>query len=371
MPAEDEFRKVAEDVRELARTLRSELRTAKWEAKDAARQARREWRAYYRSTGHDARHQHWQGYNAMPPAPPTDAPPSDAPPGARPPTGWGEWVASVMPHPPTSAPQAPPRPPGTPVYYPRPPRHQRPPKPPSPPKVKRNALPPVRHRRDGSTLMSLLLVILGLAWLGSETGAFTISLEAALAVLLAVLGAVMVVTARTDWGLSRKHWPVWLGMGLLVVLLVSANGNAISSGLSSLHFGPVSSSPIDWNDARGTVSNLAGPVTVDLTQLTAGRGNETLRVRNTFGPITVDLPAKTPSTYQIDVDARTAFGPVSVPNTGRSGGTFTEQKYHEGSTGPTLTIDVRDAFGPVTVGPPATTGSVPQPPNPPTPPSVP
>ena len=49
MTADEEFRKVAEDVRELARSLRSELYRAKWEAKAAARDARRDWREYRRT----------------------------------------------------------------------------------------------------------------------------------------------------------------------------------------------------------------------------------------------------------------------------------------------------------------------------------
>jgi len=342
MPAEDEFRKVAEDVRELARTLRSELRTAKWEAKDAARQARREWRAYYRDNPHHQHHQHhWQGFDAAPPA---DAPPGPAHP--APPGSWGEWAARVIPHPPSPGPPmapGPPRMPAPPVWQP-----PRPPKAPKPPKVQRSKLPPVRHKRDGSTLISLLLVILGLAWLASETGVFNVSLEAALAVVLAVLGAVMVVTARTDWSLSRRHWPVWLGTTLLVVLLVSANGNAISSGLSSLHFGPVSQRITSWPTATEEVSNLAGPIRVDLTSLTPGTHSELLRIRNTFGPISVELP-QTAKGYEIKVDAHTAFGPVDLPGPPSSGRMFTNQTYTVGSSGPVLTVDVRDAFGPINV----------------------
>jgi hypothetical protein len=197
----------------------------------------------------------------------------------------------------------------------------------------------------------LLLVILGLAWLASETGVFTISLEAALAMLLAVLGAVMVVTARTDWSLSRRHWPVWLGMGLLVVLLVSANGNAISSGLSSLHFGPVDRTFTTWPTGRTDVSNLAGPIEVDLRSLTAAgtAHDETVRIRNTFGPIDVELPANAPQTYTIHVNAHTAFGPLSVPGTPSSGGTFSNGSANWGSGKPTITLDIRNAFGPVDV----------------------
>jgi predicted membrane protein len=211
---------------------------------------------------------------------------------------------------------------------------------------KTDARPPLRHRKDSSTLLSLLLVTVGLAWLFSETGIYTVSLEAVLAVCLAIVGVAMVITARTDWSLSRKHWPMWLGIGLLVVLLASTDGSAIGSGLASLHFGPIDTAPTSW--ASATYSNLAGPLDVDLSHLPAGPDAKTIRVQNTFGPIRVTLPAA-PKGYQIDVDARTTFGPVTVPGQATSAGTFSHQTYATQGRGPVLHVDVRDSFGPVIV----------------------
>ena len=78
-----------------------------------------------------------------------------------------------------------------PVRIPRParPRRRHAPLAGAPAAPARPAPPPVRHRRDGSTLLSLLLVLVGLAWLGSATGVVGLSLETVLATVLVVLGA--------------------------------------------------------------------------------------------------------------------------------------------------------------------------------------
>jgi len=195
-------------------------------------------------------------------------------------------------------------------------------------------------------------VLVGLAWLLSTTGVLGVSLEAVAATALVILGGAMVVTARTDWGLSRRSWPVWVGAILIVLLASSVNGRSIADRLSSLRFGPVSSTPATWADANTTVSGFAGPVSIDLTALKPAAGNETLRVRNTFGPITVTLPSS--PGYTLHIDARTSFGPVSLPpapgtSRGRSGGVFTHETVIVGSGLPTLNLNLSDGFGPVTV----------------------
>jgi len=233
-----------------------------------------------------------------------------------------------------------------PATWPTPPA--RPPRPPKPAKPGKD-LPPVRHRRDGSTLLSLLLVLVGLAWLLSTTHVLDVSLEAVAATALVILGGVMVVTARTDWGLSRRSWPVWVGATLIVLLVSSVNGRSIADRLSSLRFGPVTTTPVNWTDAKTTVSGFAGPVAVDLTSLRPGVGTETMRVQNTFGPITVTLPATLG--YTIRIDARTSFGPVALPGPAgrRSGGVFTHETTVLGSGTPTLDLNLSNGFGPVTV----------------------
>jgi hypothetical protein len=143
-------------------------------------------------------------------------------------------------------------------------------------------------------------------------------------------------------------------MALLVVLLVSANGSAIQDSLSSLHFGPVSSAPTTWRAVGGTVSNLAGPVDVDLTQLPAsGPHSAELRIRDTFGPIQLTVPPTAGATYRVHVQARTAFGPVNMPGVAETGGTFSTKTGDYGlvndPTAPVVDVVINDVFGPVSV----------------------
>ena len=194
-------------------------------------------------------------------------------------------------------------------------------------------------------------MLVGLAWLVSTTGVLDVSLEAVVAAALVILGAAMVVTARTDWGLSRRSWPVWVGAILIVLLASSVNGRSIGARLSSLRFGPVNTTPVNWADANTTVSGFAGPVAVDLTELNPGTatGTETMHVRNTFGPITVTLPAN--PKFKVHIDARTSFGPVAVPGaSGRgSGGVFTHEVADVGNGAATLNLNLSDGFGPVAI----------------------
>ncbi len=208
----------------------------------------------------------------------------------------------------------------------------------------------MRHRRDGSTLLSLLLVLVGLAWLASAAGIASLSLETVLATVLAVLGAVMVITARTDWSLSRKAWPVWLGLAVLVLVIASANSGGIGSSLSTLHFGPTAATPTAWVDAATPLTNFAGPITLDLRSLPVGGGDQVLKVRDVFGPISVVVPAS--PRYRIHIRAHTSFGPVILPGNGaRAGGMFTTRTFDIGSSvsGPALTLELNDAFGPISV----------------------
>jgi len=399
--ADDEFRKVAEDLRGLARSLRAEIKAAKWEARAAARDARRNWRW-------DA----WQGDWARPPSPPprwwepqTGAPGApgagttgpattaggpgqgtaetgatwqgggagqtgttgqagvtgagvsgagvsgatadvgaatgtatpgagaqaagagaQAPPGPGPaPWGWGPpWAGRPWPwgpyhHTPGRTVVAAP-----PVAKPAPP----------PP-------PPVRHRRDGSTLISLLLVLVGLAWLGSASGVVSLSLETVLASVLVVLGAAMVVTARTDWSLSRRHWPVWLGIAVLVLVIASSG----QGGLSRLHFGPITETP-SASELSTPVTNVAGPITVTLPTSAPAR-DVTLRVHDVFGPVSVVVPRDVQ--YAVHIEAHTRFGPVDLPGVNDGNGMFSHKTATIKHAGPTVTVDASDVFGPINV----------------------
>jgi hypothetical protein len=157
----------------------------------------------------------------------------------------------------------------------------------------------------------------------------------------------MVITARTDWSLSRKSWPMWLGVVVLVLVIASANSGGLANGISNMHVGPTSATPTTWADTA--VGNLAGPITLDLTQLPAGTVDTTVRVHDVFGPITVSLPSN--PQFHIHIRAHTAFGPVNLPNQGNgNGGMFTTRTADIGpGASTTLDLELVDAFGPITV----------------------
>ncbi|HLY81398.1 MAG TPA: DUF308 domain-containing protein, partial [Acidimicrobiales bacterium] len=189
MPTDDEIRRVAEDVRALARSLTRDIREAVAQARNdpraegrATRDELRQMRSQFHSRRrHPRGPQYWAPWWQDPGAP-AGSPRWDnwgRRPGARP----GQGDPAEGPPLPATAP-----------------------------------LPP-RHRRDSSALLGLLAVVFGLAWLAAGSHLLRVSGEAVLAVALMVLGAATVITARTDWALSRRKWPIWLGAGLVIVLI--------------------------------------------------------------------------------------------------------------------------------------------------------
>ena len=105
------------------------------------------------------------------------------------------------------------------------------------PRRTRQPLPPVRHRWDATTVLGLLAVLFGVAWLIGATGALHLSVEGVVAIGLMVLGAALVVTGRTDWSLSRRSWPMWLGAALIVLLIATSSTFGLGGALSSVSFG--------------------------------------------------------------------------------------------------------------------------------------
>ena len=193
-------------------------------------------------------------------------------------------------------------------------------------------------------------MLVGLAWLGSQSSLLQISTETVLAVVLALIGATMVLTARTDWGLSRRLWPVLVGAVVLAMLLVNTNATAIKNQLSSLQFGPQSQTITTWPAAATTIDNFAGPVRVDASGLReAGTPVETMRITDVFGPIEVILPANLQ--YRVHVSARTEFGPVRIGETRETGHGLSFQQTDLGppSPSPALFIEITSKAGPVSV----------------------
>ena len=347
VPRDDEFRKVAEDVRALARSLANDFRDVFDQARSGgqptgqavrhglrgvADQVRRDLRTglggyrrdfhrgYY--TGHG-----WRGGPPWaPPPPPPGAPGSTAgAPGAGPPQ-WQRRGRAGGGRPPAGY---------------RPPRQYQPrPQPPRPPK------PPVRHRWDATTVLGLLAVLFGVAWLLGAVHALHISVAAVLAVGLMLLGASLIVTGRTDWSLSRKSWPVWLGAGLVAALVATSSAFGIDGALQDVSFGTMNRTATANHTVHGGFGNLV----VDASNLVPG---DTLNVDSVAGQTTIkNLRTGT----NVTVDARVLAGQICVNgNNASSGvGASASRRFNTSSLpndpGEPITIDVHQVFGQIVVG---------------------
>ena len=160
-------------------------------------------------------------------------------------------------------------------HQPRQPRQPRPPRPP---------VPPVRRHWDATVVIGLLVVLFGVGWLLGEIHAFHVSLEAVLALGLLVLGASLIVTGRTDWSLSRRSWPVWMGAGLVVALLATSATFGIGNAFRDVSFGNKS---VTATGTGGSFHGGFGNLTIDGSQVKPGG---TITAGSVAGNVVIDLP---------------------------------------------------------------------------------
>lgn len=345
---DEELRKVAEDIRALARSLARDFREAvdqqragghapgeavKRGLKDVAQEAKRGVKDTWADLGPVAGPcgKHWQRewarhnrYKARygsrywsPPAPPPGVP------GSPP----GEPAGGVV------QPPGPPPPPGW-------VRHSRPRRP-------RRSYPPVRRRWDGTTVLGVLAVLFGLAWLFSAVHAIHVSFEGVVAVGLMTLGAAMIVTGRTDWSLSRKSWPVWLGLALILMLIATSSTFGIGSGVHNVSFGDKTVTATDGQHISGGF----GTLTVDARSLTNG-GH--LTVANIAGTVRVSLPPG----VQTVLNARVGAGEICANGRHQNDGVSAEahttippaSQPPTGNPPPVLTLNVHESTGQIVVG---------------------
>ncbi len=310
---DEEFRKVAEDLRALGRSLARDF----WQAADQARRSGRPpghvirhglrqmagearrglWGTgcpprpgYYRRYGRDGR---W----APPPTSPGGAP-------GRPPSA-GQWGPGGW-------------------FRPGPARTWSP-----PPRPTRPAPPPVRRRWDSTTLAGLLIVLFGAAWLIGALGALRLPLEGVVAAGLMILGLAVIVTARTDWSLSRHIWPVWLGAGLLVVLIATSSTLGVGGALNHVSFGNMNR----VGTPGSTVYGGFGHLSVDARGLPPGA---TLTVKSAAGQTYVTTPPGVP----LDLRARVGAGRVCVGGRPQASGVEADVRQRFG-TGPAAAVTLR------------------------------
>ncbi|HUE58529.1 MAG TPA: hypothetical protein VMO88_03015 [Acidimicrobiales bacterium] len=378
MPRDDEIRKVAEDIRALARSLARDFREAvdqsraggnrpgdavrhglKGVAEEAKRGVKDTWADLGPFSGPCGAGKHWQREWArhnryrsryanrywFPPAPSPGVPGS--PPG-EPADGVEGGLAgaggSGLDGPGGSAFG----PPGSGPSVPAPPSWGRHPQWQSHRQARRSSLPPVRRRWDGTTVFGMLAVLFGVASLLSALHAIHVSTEGVVAVGLMLLGAAMIVTGRTDWSLSRRSWPVWLGLGLIVVLIATSSTFGVGSGVRNISFGDKT---VLVSHPGQQVNGGFGTLTVDAAHLTNG-GHVT--VTNVAGNVRI---INLPSHFQTNLDAKMAAGQICANGRHQSDGVGASTHLQIPASDPgaplgTLTLDVHESFGQITVGKP-------------------
>jgi hypothetical protein len=294
-------------------------------ANEASRGMRSEWRHARRSfgPGFGPRCGRWgpPPWSSGPPAAGAGAPgdpPAGAGPGGGPPWAGPGWGGSPWAGPPWAR------------YREGSRRNRQPPQP----------VPPVRRHWDATVVIGLLVVLFGVGWLLGEIHAFHVSLEAVLAIGLMVLGASLIITGRTDWSLSRRSWPVWLGAGLVVALLASSTTFGIGNAFQDVTFG---NKTVTATNDGGTFHGGFGNLTVDASQVKAGSA---IRAGSVAGNMVIDLPQNA----AIDVHAHVFGGQICVDGQRVSSGVGTSVNQTFPGSGPSITVDAHQVFGQIMIG---------------------
>jgi hypothetical protein len=200
------------------------------------------------------------------------------------------------------------------------------------------------------TVVGMLAVLFGVAGILAAAHALTAPLEGVVAVGLMLLGAALVVTGRTDWSLSRRHWPVWLGFGMILVLFATSSTFGMHQSIRSFHFGKTHyTAPPSAQALASEVDGGFGKTTVDLSALQGPLPEaKTIDVNAAAGPVDITLPPTIP----VHLDAHLVGGVVCAAGLGdlASGGPGVHVTHDfPGRGGPTLTVDVQDAGGRVQI----------------------
>ena len=198
-------------------------------------------------------------------------------------------------------------------------------------------------------MVGLLAVLFGVAWLIGATGILHVSIEAVVAIGLMLLGAALVVTGRTDWSLSRRSWPVWLGVGLIGILIATSTAFGLGGALDSVSFGNKTVSAQGGALPTGTVHGGFGNLMVDLS---SAHQNGTVKVVSVAGQTTVKLPPQA----SVTLNARVVGGQICV--NGRDVANGVGAQYHglvesppsSTSPGSTVVLDVHQVFGQILIG---------------------
>jgi lysylphosphatidylglycerol synthetase-like protein (DUF2156 family) len=200
--------------------------------------------------------------------------------------------------------------------------------------------PPVRRKWDAATIAGLLAVLFGTAWLLGAVGALHVPVEAVLAVGLMVLGAGVLVTARTDWSLSRHTWPVLVGLVLLGAVIATSSGLGVPGALRHISVGTMEGTA----QAGKTVYGGLGTLTVDAKKVAAG---STFSVQSDAGQTTITTKQRVP----VLVHAQVLGGQICVDGKRQATGVDARVDEQFGGTpgAPVIVVDARQLFGQILI----------------------
>ena len=211
----------------------------------------------------------------------------------------------------------------------------------------------------GGVTLFPLAVLFGIAWLLGGLHIVHVSVEAVVALALMLLGAALIVTGRTDWSLSRRSWPIWLGIGLISVLVLTSSTAGVAGALQDVSFG---NTDVTAAPGTSTVHGGFGNLRVDASGFATG----TLTVKSIAGE-TVVTGAGTGGAIppNFTVDAHVVAGRICVDGQRVADGVGASWRRPATSnaTTPTggaspatgATIDVHQVFGQIQVGSPGCT----------------
>ncbi len=197
----------------------------------------------------------------------------------------------------------------------------------------------------------MLAVVFGLAWLVAGTHLFRVTGEGVLAVALMVLGAAVVMTARTDWALSRRAWPIWLGAGLLVLLLVTTVAPRFPAGVRPVRIGRQAASYTAWDQLPSTIGGGVGQTAVDLSGLPGPPAQPTSLQVEGIGRVVVRLPAN----VHVQLDAHVGVGRIFVDQRQVAAGLASNihQDLDAAAPGPVLNLSINSPGGSVQISQPS------------------
>jgi hypothetical protein len=208
-----------------------------------------------------------------------------------------------------------------------------------------------------------------LAWLAAGTHVLQLSAEAVLAVALMIVGVTTVLTARTDWALSRRSWPVLLGAGLVFALILASASPRFPGGFRDMRVGSRTLMYSSWAELPPTINGSVGRTVVDLTSLSPPLPATQAVHIGGIGLIVVRLP---PGVHVV-IDAHVGAGSINLSGEQVANGlsSTTHRELNPQAPGPALELDINSGVGSVQVEQPSSAvfPNPTPPPNPMTPPT--